>query len=193
MKIASDTYFSLQVCFFYHILMKKKKSASWVPSSAISGRGCSLTVYSCKKGTHWPGCTTMPLAPVYRRKRATCKRQAAHHIFIHFILAVNHFFFCTNQSPVLFCHSRACVENVHSWVSRQPTSGQSLRSSKSLPEGQRASYQRPPWLWKQSLHWHVWGCAVLCKDEWYKHFQKTDAYNEGRQSTSWSPTWRNGM
>lgn len=114
MKIASDTYFSLQVCFFYHILMKKKKSASWVPSSAISGRGCSLTVYSCKKGTHWPGCTTMPLAPVYRRKRATCKRQAAHHIFIHFILAVNHFFFCTNQSPVLFCHSRACVENVHS-------------------------------------------------------------------------------
>lgn len=34
--------------------------------------------------------------------------------------------------------------------------------------GQRASHKHSPRL-PMPLHCHVWGCTVLCKDEWYKH------------------------
>lgn len=134
------------------------------------GAAGSFSSTMWKTGTHinLEVLAAMPLAPVYERKRAM-QMTMAHHIFIHLILTVNHFFFCTNQSPVLLCHSnsRSCVENVDSWVSRQPTSGQSLRSSESLP-GPESFSQALPRL-PVPLHWHVWGCTVLCKDEWYKH------------------------
>lgn len=59
--------------------------------------------------------------------------------------------------------------------------------------GQRASHKhspRPP----MPLHWHVWGCTVLCKDEWYKHckgLMKEDRVLTGLPLKGWNANlWR---
>lgn len=150
----------------------------------MGAAGADPTSTTRKRNTRrfiWEASRTMPLTLISLKitNGAGQKGVMAHHIFIHFILTVNHFLLSTDQSSVLLSHSRSCVgERSQQSVSQAGlASCQHHSSSRPPPEGGGALAITspppcPPRLHDMLLHSQLWGCTVLCKDERYRHFSE---------------------
>lgn len=125
----------------------------------------------------------------------------AHHIFIHFILTVNHFLLGADQPSILLSHSRPCVgERSQLSVSQAGlASCQPHRSSELPPEGRGALADPLPTPTAHPSYVTCY-CVPIPRDALCSRrmngtdiFQRTDGYNGGGQSAYLNPTWKNGM